>query len=155
MRRFAGPFLFFVVMIVVCHYVNKASSTKRFSLPEKLTILQDIRNHSGLIISTNAEILDASHGDPREPDDFRWTLFLKAPERISLPLSGGVNEPISTTDTAISVKVLQLYVKAPILNPQVALSSDWHAQQFGFEAFVVRTPQGDYFHLDQYSNCNY
>jgi len=122
-----------------------------FSDPDKTKVLSDIESHSGMILPRNIVVLEAREGDPRTPGDFRWTIYSKAPNRIDLPPvrdQSGAYYLTNRPDDAI--KVLEVFCKIRITNATACFDSNWETNKYDFQAFVVRTPDGDYFHLDQF-----
>jgi hypothetical protein len=122
-----------------------------FSDADKTKVLSDIESHAGMILPRNVIVLEAEEGDPRTPGDFRWTIYSKVPNRIGMPPLHDQNGAYYITNrTYDATELLKVFCKVNITNATVCLNSHWDTNKYHFQAFVVRTPDGDYFHLDQF-----
>ena len=112
------------------------------------SVLVDIRNQSGLVLSTNSQILGAGDADSRTSGSYEWTMYLRSPEHYSITnLDGSKNIVRSVNVDDSSVKLMESVLKKRIDGPIDSYFGIFDTASYQWSYTVVRTSAGDYLDL--------
>jgi hypothetical protein len=140
-----GKLTFLLSIMIIGGCAQKHLSTDQ-------SVLVDIRTQSGLVLSTNSQILAAGDAESRTPGFYEWTVYLKAPEHYSITnMDGSKNIVRSASADDSPIRLIESVLKKRIEAPLDSYSGVFETALYQWQYTVVRTATGDYLDLRRLS----